>query len=82
MTVCHSNPIRFMTYGFLNLFMNLLKHQRFGCADFQWRDRNLSGFIKKISSLCEQKSHGFGMTFVFVRTIHLKSFHATAQDSL
>ncbi len=31
-----------------NAFMYLLKHQTFGCVDFQWKDRNLSGFIKNI----------------------------------
>ncbi len=33
---------------FYNVFMNCLKLQSFGCMNFQWRDRNLSGFIKNV----------------------------------
>ncbi len=41
-------------------FTNLLKCQSFELIDFQWRDRNISGFIKNIlfSSDYGRKCHG------------------------
>ncbi len=33
---------------FYNVFMNFVKLQSFGCMNFQWRVRNLSGFIKNV----------------------------------
>ncbi len=41
------------------------KDQSFHGTVFQWKDSNLSGFIKKYLHLCfkdELKSYGFGMT--------------------
>jgi len=37
-------------------FLNFLKHQSIRWMDLQWRNRNLSDFIKK-------KSYGFGTTW-------------------
>ncbi len=34
---------------FYDVLMNFLKHQSFSGMKFQWKNRNLSGFIKKIS---------------------------------
>ncbi len=39
---------------FYNVFMNLLKLQSFACINFQWRDRNLSGFVKN-AIICVSK---------------------------
>ncbi len=40
-----------------NVFMNFLKHKSLGGMDFQWRDRNPSGFIN-ISSIVNQSLIG------------------------
>ncbi len=39
---------------FYDLFMNFLKHQNVGYLDFQWMDRNFSGFFKNIL-ICASK---------------------------
>lgn len=59
--------------------MNFMKHQSFGSADFQSRDRNLLGFIKNILSASLiykwwQKFYVLGMSCPFNNLLRKKKF--------
>ncbi len=41
---------------FYDVLMNFLKHQSFSGMKFQWKNRNLSGFIKNIL-ICVSKKN-------------------------
>ncbi len=76
---------RHIFYGLLFrslIFSDPLMCQRFGGMDFQWMDRNLSGFIQKYLHLCfkvKRKFYGFGTGFYFWKMIPKLSLQANIQ---